>query len=389
MKRACLLIITIVISLFAINNTSAIGIGPPRLEIDFTPNLEQDIEYVILNNIKNAVNVGIYVKGDLSQYITLDTASVILSPGERTIITAFLRLPEKIDIPGIHDIRIGALSSPLGAAAGTVGAKAGVESQLAIFVPYEGKYLAAEIKATSVEIGETADFTIYLSNKGLEDINNIASYIDIYLADQTDQLTATVSTESKSLKAEEEDELHATWSTTGAAAGKYKAIATITYDSEVKEVQTTFTVGKALVEISNITVSKFSKGEIAKITVKAKSHWNKQIKDIYATIDIFDKENKLIKTLESSHADIDALSEKELDLFFDTKDISAGEYNAKATLHYLDQKTEKEFIITVKKKATALIILLIIIIVAVLAYVLWRWKRYGKQKGKKTKAKKK
>jgi len=369
MRKTYLLILSIIFFFLVLDCVSAIGIGPPRVNLDFTPGLSQNFEYIAFNNLAESVKVDMYVKGDLSQYITLDKESAVLPPGGRTTFIASVRLPQQIDIPGMHEIKIGAVSSSLSAQQGTVGAKAAVESQLNIFVPYQGKYLIASLEATSVESGEKANFTIKISNKGLENISNVNASIDIYLKDQ---LIATVYTENKNMNANNDDYLHASWLTAGAASGTYKAIAKINYDGNSKEIQTDFNVGSALAEITDINVSKFSKGEIAKITVKAKSFWNKPIDNVYAAVDFSDKDDKVIETIKSSPESINPMSEKNLTLFWDTKEIESGEYKAKAILHYLDKTAEKSFSVSVKKENNLLIMLPIGAVIALLIYILWK-----------------
>ena len=369
MKKPYWIIFSLLFFLLAIDSVNAIGIGPPRINIDFIPGLEQTIEYTIFNNLDSSSRVDMYVKGDLSDYISLDKTSLTIGPNGKGDITATLKLPQQIDIPGNHEIKIGAIASPSNTPQGTVGAKAAVESQLNIFVPYQGEFLVAYIEATSVETGETADFTIHLSNKGLENISSTTASIDIYFKDQ---LIATVYTESKKLDSGTEDILSAKWPTAGASAGTYKAVAKLSYDNNTKEIETDFNVGSPLAEIMNITINKFSHGEIAKITVNAKSYWNKPLENVYATIDIFDNENKTIGSIKSSPGNIDSLSESQFELFWDTKNIEIGDYSAKATLNYLDKKAEQNFIISVSKDNT-LIVVSITFIIAVLLFILWKF----------------
>ena len=68
------LLLIIFLFLF-IQEVYAIGIGPPRITIDFQPNLEQDISYIVINNLDIAVNVQLYVKGDLNSSVTMEQTS--------------------------------------------------------------------------------------------------------------------------------------------------------------------------------------------------------------------------------------------------------------------------------------------------------------------------
>jgi hypothetical protein len=372
MKRIIVLIIGMLFFLFSIESISAIGIGPPRNEITFSPNLDTTLSYVVLNNEGGTIRADLYIKGDLSQYISLDKTSVVLGSGQQTDFTAHITLPASIESPGNHDMRIGALASSASSSGGTVGAKAGVESILNIFVPYQGKFLKAELEVGNVEIGQPLEFKVKLSNKGLEDIDKVSAEIRVYSGSI---LKGSVEVSKNGLKAESDDILEASFSTDNLAAGTYRAVAKITYDGEEKEAETTFNVGKPLVEITNVTISKFKQGEIAKMTFGAQSYWNRQINGAYITVEIMSGET-VLKSIESAPKDIGSLSYESFEAFWDTEGMTLGDYNARATLHYLDKTSEKSFIISVAKGNSMILIfsisgIVIIILIFLLMHLKW------------------
>jgi len=360
---------------------NAIGIGPPRTTISFEPNLEQDIEYYIVNNIDAAVNVELYIKGDLKEYITLEKTSLRLNPGKSEIVIAHLSLPERLNTPGTNKLRIGALSSPIGEGGGMVAAKAGVESQLNIEVPYEGKFLTANINVEDIKVGETAELIIEISNLGIEDISAISAAIDIY--DSDDNKITTVSTDVKGLKAGENDELNAEFNTGNAKPGTYKAVASIDYDGNQQEVETSFNIGDVLIEIINLETNKFSPGDIAKFTLEIESKWNEKINNVYAVLEIYDSSSELIGNAESKKIEAPAQSKTNIDIFWDSTGITPGKYTVKSILHYRDKTSEKSFDIEVKKQGNIWIIILPAAIVLLIIYLMWfKWKK-GTSKKKK------
>ncbi|MBR9692166.1 hypothetical protein GOV06_05275 [Candidatus Woesearchaeota archaeon] len=378
MRNFYLLIVYCMLILSSALSASAIGIGPPRIKIDFEPNLEIDIEYFVVNTIQSPVNVDMYVKGDLKEYIAFDKTSFKLNPGKTQVIVVHLALPEKIDRPGTNDIRIGALESPIGADGAMVAAKAGVESQLYIEVPYEGKYLSANIAVESVRVGETAELIIGISNLGKEDISSVSAVIDIY--DSDDKKIDTVSADKKELKAGETSELKAQWDTKDAKPGTYQAAALIDYDGNEKEIRTSFNVGDVLIEIVALKTNEFSPGEIAKFILDVESKWNEKITDIYAVIEIYEN-GRVIGSAESKKIDISAWGKEQIEIFWDSTGIGFGEYKVKTILHYKDKTSEKSFDIEVKKKGNLWIIVLIGAVILLIAYLAWsKWGRKSKEK---------
>lgn len=385
MKKSYLFIVYCILILSSTILVNAIGIGPPRIKIDFQPGLKQDIEYYIVNTENMPINVEIYAKGDLKDYIAFDETSFKLYSGGTKTIIAHLTLPEKIDKPGTNVVKIGALASPITAKAATVAAKAGVESQLLIEVPYEGKYLSANIVVEDVKVGEIAELIVKISNLGKEDIASVSAVINIY--DLDNNKIDTVLTDKKELKAGESSELKAQLDTKDVKPGTYKAAALVDYDGNKKEVSTTFNVGDVLIEIIDLKTKDFSPGAIARFSLEVESKWNKLITSVYAVIEIYDPSLNLVGSAESKKFDVPAWSKKQIDVFWDSTGIIPGKYKVKAILHYKGKTAEKSFDIEVKKRGNIWGVVLVGALILLIAYLVWsKWgKRKPKRKSRKIK----
>ncbi len=353
--------------MLVIENSSAIGIGPPKVEVDFQPNLNKEITFMVLNQISIPIRAELYVRGDLAEYITLEKEYIDLDPGKSATFQVYITLPSKIDTPGPNNLRIGALESQITSEAGTVGAKAGVESKLIINVPYEGKYIKADLKATDIKKGEIVDFTLSISNIGEEYIADLDASIEIY--DSDDEKIATIKTDSISISSGEKKDIAAKWSSEDAEAGIYNAIAKITYDGNAKEAETKFRIGDVLIEILDVSISKFKKGEIAGISLSVQSKWNEEIKDVFADIEIY-QGDELVDSIETNKITLGSWEKKTLNAYWNTANIKKGDYTAKAVLNYANQTTYKEFGIEVKS-GFEFGTITIIISIPVLFFILW------------------
>ncbi len=369
MKKSYLYLLCVLFLLVVVKDSFAIGIGPPSVELDFQPALNKDLTFMVLNNIAVPIRADLYVKGYLKDYITLEKDYIDLNPGESANFKVYVRLPSQIDVPGPHDTRIGALESQKTAQAGTVGAKAGVEAKLIINVPYEGKYIKADFEAADIKIGERVNFAIALSNMGKEDIANVRASIEIY--DSDNKKIAIVETNSVELKIDEKKELRAEWLSEGFGAGIYKALAKINYDENIKEIQTSFKIGDVLIEILDVSISKFKKGEIAQISILIQSKWNEPIDDVFANIELY-KDSELVDTIATNHITINPWANSTIDAYWSTVNIAASNYLAKTTLNYAGQTTYKEFNIEVKGKGLGGIGTIIVIIsIPIIFFILW------------------
>jgi hypothetical protein len=369
MKQASLFLSFFIVFLSLSSAALAIGIAPPRVVIDFEPGLEREIPFVVLNNLDAPVGVQLYVKGELGSLVTLDTESVSLGPQETREFTALLRLPSRIDTPGMNEIRVGALETQANAGTGTVGAKAGVESQIRIMVPYEGKFLVASLEATDAKAGEEVVFTVRISNPGKEDIAKVSAMIDVYSGTEK---AASVSTGSTGLAAGSEGQLTAEW--VSGEAGVHMAEAVISYDGETRKAEATFNVGELLVEILGVSTNEFFQGDIARILIDIQSSWNEPIEDVYAEVTIGSA------VLESKPITLEPMSEDQLEVFWDTGGIQEGEYQGNAVVHYRGETAGKQFTVTVRQRGMVdmWVIMIVIVLALVIAAVyisLFRWKR--------------
>lgn len=139
----------------------AIGIGPGRIEVDFEPGSEQDYSFQVLNNEDRRIEVELYVSGDLAEYVVLSQENASLSPGETKIFSFHVEMPGTLE-PGKHDTRIGAVEAVSPQA--PLAARAGVELQFWVYVPYPEKYISIDIVHSESKVNESMEFNITLRN---------------------------------------------------------------------------------------------------------------------------------------------------------------------------------------------------------------------------------
>ncbi|MEA3430525.1 MAG: CARDB domain-containing protein [Nanoarchaeota archaeon] len=376
MKKVLIFILCILICPVLV---SAIGIGPPRQTIEFQAGLEKELIFFVVNTEQLDLSVSMYSKGELAEFITIENNQFNLKPGEKKDVAVKLKLPFKIDTPGKNLIKIGALASPKSSKDATVAAKAGVESQLYIDVPYEGKYLTASLNANNAKVGENINFAINLKNNGLENIDSVSGIIKIY--DSESDKVSSVNVVSKSVNAGESEKLEASWNTKNVKPGSYKAIADIDFDGNKKSIEASFNVGDVLIEIIDLKNNDFKPGDIAKFTITVQSKWNKKIYNAFSLIEVYDMQGNLQGETESKKIDIGAWERKDIEAFWDSTGAVSGDYKVKVVLNYEGKTSEKNFNITVKEKSSYGLIILSIIVVMLMIVVAWfKWEKSRKKK---------
>jgi len=326
----------LLVSLLLTNTVYAIGISPSRTEIDFEPGLSETFTFYVVNTEKKAMDVGVYKTGDLSEYITLSTNSLSFSQVDSVkSFTVTLNLPQSIEKPGISDNRIGIIESLLEGIG--IGARAGVEAQLWVRVPYPGYYAEVGFDAPDVAVGDTTNFTISITSRGTESMT-ASGRILVY--DGEVQI-ATLDAGQVSLEPDESKTLQAEWSTQGIKPGLYRAVASVNYPGKTVEVEKTFHIGTLQVEILNISSTRVQLGEIAKFDVALQSIWNEPISDVYVELEIIEGINSPLKT-KSETFSLGSWETRTVKIYADTEKLSEGLYDVRATVYYANQTTVKE-----------------------------------------------
>ena len=341
LKNVGICMILLIFTLLIVSDVFALGVSPARKIIEFSPELEIEVEFNVLNSEGKDMKVVIYVEGDnLDEEIIIDNPELIFSSGElQKSVKYNIKLPEKYDEPGTHEIKIVAREIPVDKAfEGTfVGASVAVVHIVRINVPYPGKYATVELKLGE-DTGQGVDFIVYVNNFGTQKIVRAKGIIDVYGPTNeklTSLETGLVSVDSGARKA-----MNVKWDE-NINSGKYYAKLTVLYDGNVAEYEKVFNVGIRLVDILDIIVKNFKLGGIAKFNILVENGWPEVISDVYTDLLISEKGQE-IGRFKSAAEDIPALAKEELTAFWDTAGVEEGDYDAKISLYYDDKIVEKD-----------------------------------------------
>lgn len=321
------LLLMIVIFLLA-EKAFALGITPGKTTINFEPDLERTVELTILNNEQKELSLALNVESELSKYVSLEEKDIKLSPSEGSKTVKYkVKLPEKIDKPGIHEARVIIREAKSVTGEGiNVGASLSVASILNINVPYEGKYAEANLFITD-QAGETV-FVVEITNYGKEDIEKAKASIDIF---EGDKKLDTLQTDEKPVEQQMRKELTSKWA--NARPGTYKAKAKISYDDKIIETEKEFKTGGFFIKLIDIAVKNFNLGQIAKFQILLENIANEKAEDVYARMTLNDQTGKKIMDVESQRTELQSQERKEVQAYWDTETVAKGEYNGKAELH--------------------------------------------------------
>ena len=339
----------ILIMLLILPNILGLGITPGRTTINYEKGLEQEIDFSVLNSDHKNMEILLTVRGELNDSITLYDSLVNFMPSEESKNFKYkIEMPNNIALePGLHKAEIVALQIPKKGSDGTyVGATIAVISQVYVYVACPGKCIETDLNVLDAEENSTATFIVPIINRGKLDIGSARAIIDIYNLDY--EKKGSLETDTLSGPSGSRTELSGKWGV-NLNSGNYIAKISVFYDGETKTFEKQFSIGKNILSIESILVNNFQLGEIAKLQILVENRWNQELRDVFANLLVFNKDNQVMADIKSASDKVPALSKKELIAYWDTVGVSEGEYDGKLAVYYNDKSSDKNLILKVSE----------------------------------------
>jgi len=340
-------------------NVYAIGISPAKATFEFEPGMVRNIPFKVFNVGDHTLNAKVYLRGDLKEYFDFEPVNITLEPEEEIEFNITLSLPLNVDLdPG--DRRTDIVAEEFVEDDSGVGAVAAVGLLVIVRVPYEGQYVDVKLTASNTEIGEGVPFLVRLESLGLETVGKVDGVLSV--TDKDKKTVGTLTFTESEIIPKEIRELDLVWNSGDNKAGIYEANLVINYAGKEREAGTQFRLGDLKIEILGLDQYSLIKDRINKIQIITQSLWNDEIKDAYAVMEIGGKSTK------SETFDYARWGQGNITIYFDTHDLSLGDYKAEVTLFYANLTTEKTFDVKVVRE-TSLSIYLVYGLVAVVVIV--------------------
>lgn len=371
-KSYWIFIVAMLALLVCISEARAIGISPSIVELDFEPGLTKRLGFSVFAYTDKDIYVDVYVRGDLAQYFKLDQEKYFIPKGNPVSVFANMVLPDKLDIAGLQEVRVGAVEGmPEEAASGqTISARTGVESRVILRVPYPEKYIEIYFTLSDILVGQEAVYNIKVTNYGTNEIDNLYGEMEILDAD-SNPVAKVRTNEVRGFKPKEETILKAVWDSSGFSPGKYVAKGTVYYDGNEKKDQGEFFIGGLSLDILDIRFNDTLAGTIAKFEIDVKSIWNEIIEDVYAEATL-SKDSMDYGIFKSPSIQAKPWKTTTLTLYIDTFGKPAGDYNLKVLVHYKGKTTFKTIRFRILERSGtdwSLIVIIALVILIILMMV--------------------
>ena len=376
-----------VIGIFMISSVYALGVSPARTTLDFSPGMENTVDFQILNSAGKDMNILIAAQGELAEYISVSSGALNVAATEKTKQVSYeFSLPENLG-PGLHTADIIILEAPNSADGATsVKATVAVVTQLHIYVPYPGKHANAEMKIVSSKDGGVT-FVFPVISVGEFDLTSVKVNVDIY--DTAGTKIDSFITSPIEIPSGEKKEIVRAWGV-GAPSGDYVARASLIYDEGTQGFNGTFSIGDAGLVLQDIGVNDFKLGEIVKLNMLVENRWNEKIEGAYVYANILNDRGDIVSKFESAAHDIPSKSKENFEAYWDTAGVKVGTYEADIAIKHGEESSKNSLQFKVDENELTIIglgyvisdganggenglviILIIVIVVLVLINLLW------------------
>ena len=336
-RKAILLLILVLLTA----KVMALGITPGRMTFDYEPGLEKKVDFSVVNNEKKDVQFVILVNGEFNQSISLSEVSFTMSANEESKALSYtLKMPQDLS-PGLHttEIQVLQLGEKSSSCDSFVGGLVGVATQLYVNVPYPGKYAEGELNIVAEDSGKIT-FAMPIINRGGLDLVRVKGVVDIYSS--LNEKITSVNTNEISLSSKERNEIAATWDSSKALPGPYRAVVSVLYDERVLALEKEFNVGTKKLKVEDLAVNDFSLGDIAKFEILVENTWSERITDVYAEMVVYNEDREKMAEFKSADYDIGPLSKGLIVAFWDTKGVKEGTYDSSLFLKYGENSEQRD-----------------------------------------------
>ena len=360
MKKTILfLCIVLMLSSISMVLAGGVGISPAYYKVFFEPGMVKSFQFHSFN-LNPLSKVNLYVQGDLSKYVSLSNHSL---DGDG-FFSVTVRLPQEIDVPGVHKIYVGAIESKNISEGGVIGGIASVRGRIDIIVPYPGEYAESTFSISNINEGENANYKLGVQNLGLKKIT-VKPHIEIYKSSPSKSIlnqSLRIFTLTPKSSLNIIGELH----TKDLHAGSYYAIAIVDWGKKIDKIKKQFRVGEFLVDIIDYDYL-FEQNKINKFNIEIQNKWNTKINRVSANVVITD-EGKVVSSFKTVSVSANPWETKNITGYFDTNGLKAKRYIASIVVSY-DGKTSSKLVAIYVQKPVSRTYIKYIIIASVVVFL--------------------
>lgn len=325
----------------------------------FEPGLKTEYSYTISSGESYTVDYYMttqYMKGhDLRPYFKfVPERQKDIGPGDSVQFKVIMELPDEISTPGESEVWVAARID--GSSKGILRAFPSVAARYIIFVLFPFKYVEWQLHTPAMNINETVDFTVEISNLG-EPIINLAHADIIVTNKETGEVVRSLKTgNALDIEPSKIVKLKTQFTSLGLKPGNYLANATLYWDNNISYITKDVKIGSKTVKVVNFT-RLFEYDNINEFDIIVESAWNTKINDIYAEVEIFDMNDNRVDKFKTPSTILNPWQQKQLDKsYFDAIGLKKGDYKVVIELIYEESRTTKKGMIKIDENVNSAVV---------------------------------
>ncbi|MBI2111938.1 hypothetical protein HYT52_00175, partial [Candidatus Woesearchaeota archaeon] len=307
------------IMLLSVNIALAIGIRPAKTTIESEEIKTLSGQFWVVNNDQMDFSAKVYLEGEMSQYVTLNTKELQFRSDTDSLPVDFsISLPSSIP-PGTSSANIVVEQALESSTDNVISSKVILKHKIIVQGPYPDKYIIASVNFQ--ETGSQIEFVSEVENLGKQDLQEVQT--KFYVNDK-EQQAQTKETETTSLKTNENKLLKTTVNKDIFDLGEFEVSAITTYDGQQVEVVKKLVVGEPNVEISYFDKFLIA-NKINQYTLDLLNQWNLEIKNVFVDVEV-KKDGQKIDAFRTKSVDLEAEMSKRINDYYDARNINPGKY---------------------------------------------------------------
>ncbi|MEK6886851.1 MAG: hypothetical protein AABW88_03390 [Nanoarchaeota archaeon] len=325
-----------------VGSTFALGISPSRKVVSFTSDLQQELSFSILNGDNKDIDVIIYPRGELADYVLIEKSSMHLLASQKEVKVRYkINVPYSIRKPGTNTLEIVVEEVPSDYEKQTViSGKIAVVHQLLLNSPYNGKYLRTMLTTNNPEEGQNLELSFALFNEGTEKLDVLRGDVSVLNSNFESVAQSTYDFNPLDIGESRKD---VKTMYLNLPPGDYYVKSNLKYEGRIINLDATFTVGGSYIEIGGISSSNFKLGEINQLDVSVYNKVSVEIKNVFGEIIVQDKNDKVYNIIKTISIDLLPNSGNNLFGYWDTSSLAIGVYDLLVKVKYSGREAQKEF----------------------------------------------
>jgi len=317
-------------------------------------------EYTFAFFFESNLDLEFYLDGELKEYGEIVKVRDAL---DRTFVTVRLKLPEKLDRPGINILRIGGAEVADKETVG-VGFSYDAGAIIKVRVPYPGKYAEGRLSISDANYGSEVPYELELNSLGIESIITTPRF-EIY---NSEGIKEIVNLEPQNIESGATYNYKGKLSSTSYPPGQYNLTAIIDYGGiNQLKISEGFRIGELRVDVTNYT-KEIEKNKINRFEIHVESYWNDPIDALYAELQFPTNPSMNSKT---TTIDMKPWQKTFLTTYVDASSVKDKTIDGKVILYYADKTTTQDIKVTIKHPISMVVIIAIVVAVVFIIVIVF------------------